>query len=150
MTYTPPWFEKETELQNTRAKFDDALQPFNRSAPRPFPEETNDQYRRRVLPILQSDAPDMKAVKVHNAHGTAFDMIERQTFEAAAREAKNPTLIPDGELREVHRVDQVGRKSIEFFGRPSTWMNDFSVGTKKRVVGIRTETERGYRPGNMR
>jgi hypothetical protein len=107
MTY-PAYIEKETQIQETRANYDDHLRPFNRSAPRPFPEETHDEYRRRALPILQNYAPGMQDVKVHDARGTAFDMIEKQTFEAAAREAQHPTQVPEGELREIKRLDQAG------------------------------------------
>jgi hypothetical protein len=143
-----PFVEKETQIQETRAKYQEALQPFNRPVPQPFPEERTDEYRRRVLPILQNYAPGMQEVKVHDARGSAFDMIERQTFEAARREAERPTMIPEGELREVKRFDQSGRVSYEFYGRPSVWLNDFSQG-KKRLVGIRTETQRGYYPSNL-
>ena len=111
MTYAP-FIEKEAQIQETRAKYEEALQPFNRTAPRPFPEETRDEYRRRALPILQNYAPGMQDVKVHDARGTAFDMIEKQTFEAAAREAQHPTQIPEGELREIKRLDQAGRVSL--------------------------------------
>ena len=91
----PPYVDKETQIQETRAHYEDHLRPFNRSAPQPFPEETHDEYRRRALPILQNYAPGMQDVKVHDARGTAFDMIERQTFEAAAREAHRPTQVPE-------------------------------------------------------
>ena len=87
MAYLPV-IQKEQEIQETRAKYDEALQPFNRSAPRPFPDEMNEQYRRRVLPILQTYAPGMQEVKAYDAYGTAFDLIEKQTFEAAQREAQ--------------------------------------------------------------
>jgi hypothetical protein len=75
-------------------------------------------------------------------------MIEKQTFEAARREAERPTQIPDGTLREVKRYDQSGRVSYEFFGKVGTWLNDFHPGSKK-VIGIRQQTERGYRPSNV-
>lgn len=148
MAYLPV-IQKEHEIQETRARYDEALQPFNRSAPRPFPEEMNDQYRRRVLPILQNYAPGMQEVKAYDAHDTAFDLIEKQTFEAAQREAQRPTQIPEGELREVKRYDQAGRVSYEFYGKPSAWMDDFKVGARKKLVGIRTENERGYSPENV-
>jgi hypothetical protein len=57
-------------------------------------------------------------------------------------------MIPEGELREVKRYDQSGRVSLEFYGKPSVWLNQFSQG-KKRLVGIRTETQRGYFPSNL-
>ena len=146
MTY--PFVEKETQIQEIRAKYQEALQPFNRPVPQPFPEETRDEYRRRVLPILQNYAPGMQDVKVHDARGSAFDMIERQTFEAAAREANHPTQIPEGELREIKRQDATGRVSSEFYGKASAWLNEFSPG-KRRLIGIRTETQRGYFPSNV-
>ena len=147
MAYIPE-IQKEQEIQDTRSKYDEALQPFNRSAPRPFTEERSDEYRRRVLPILQNYAPGMQDVKVNDAHGTAFDLIEKQTFEAAARESRYPTQVPEGKLKEIQRYDQAGRVSYEFYGKPSVWMSQFSSG-KKLVVGVRTQTERGYHPSNI-
>jgi hypothetical protein len=147
MAYAP-YIEKETEIQETRANYHERLQPFNRSAPQPFPEETRDEYRRRALPILQNYAPGMQDVKVHDARGTAFDMIERQTFDAAKREAQRPTQIPEGELREIKRYDQAGRVSLEFYGKSSVWLSQFAP-DRRRLVGIRTETERGYHPSNL-
>jgi hypothetical protein len=144
----PAYVDKETQIQETRAKYDEALQPFNRNAPRPFPEETHEEYRRRALPILQNYAPGMQEVKVHDMRGSAFDMIERQSFEAAHREARSPTNIPEGELKEVRRYDQAGRPFYEFYGKPSTWMDTFSA-TKKKLVGIRMANERGYHPSNV-
>ena len=145
----PAFVEKETQIQETRAKYEEALQPFNRNAPRPFPEETHEEYRRRALPILQNYAPGMQEVKVHDMRGTAFDMIEKQSFEAAKREADRPTMIPEGELREIKRYDQSGRVSLEFHGKPSVWLDTFSQGTRRRLIGIRTQTERGYHPSNL-
>jgi hypothetical protein len=144
----PAYVDMESKIQETRAKYDEALQPFNRSAPRPFPEETHDEYRRRALPILQNYAPEMKEINVYDARSSAFDMIERQTFSAAKREAYKPTNIPDGELKEVRRYDQAGRPFYEFYGKPSVWMDIFSA-TKKRLAGIRIANERGYHPSNV-
>jgi hypothetical protein len=144
----PAYVSKESQIQETRANYHEHLRPFNRSAPQPFPEETHDEYRRRALPILQNYAPGMQEVKVHDMRGSAFDMIEKQTFEAARREARSPTNIPEGELREVKRYDQAGRVFSEFFGKPSVWMDTFSA-TKKRLVGIRVANGRGYHPSNV-
>jgi hypothetical protein len=144
----PAYVDKEMQIQETRANYHEHLRPFNRSAPQPFPEETHDEYRRRALPILQNYAPGMEDVKVDDARGTAFDMLEKQTFEAAKREAQDPTNIPEGELREVKRLDQSGRPFSTFYGKPSVWMDTFSA-TKKRLVGIRVANERGYHPSNV-
>jgi hypothetical protein len=76
-----------------------------------------------------------------------FNFIEKQIFEAARHEARHPTRIPDGELREVKTSDVSGRQISEFFGKPSSWMSTFSTGAaNKKLIGIRTETQRGYHP----
>jgi hypothetical protein len=93
--------------------------------------------------------PGMEEVKVHDMRGSAFDMIERQSFEAAQREARSPTNIPEGELKEVKRYDQAGRVSYEFFGKPKVWTDTFNATNKKRLVGIRVANERGYHPSNV-
>jgi hypothetical protein len=143
-----PSLRKKLRFKKLERNIQEALQPFNRPVPQPFPEKTRDEYRRRALPILQNYAPGMQDVKFTMLVVPPFDMIERQTFEAAAREAQRPTQVPEGELREIKRFDQSGRVSLEFYGKPSVWMSQFAP-DRRRLVGIRTETERGYRPFNL-
>jgi hypothetical protein len=113
------------------------LAPFVPSgAPRPFTDEGPDLYRRRALPLVQNWAPNYKGVKIDDARGTAFDLLEKQIFDDARQEAIRPTNIPDGELREVRRYDETGRPFYEFHGKPSSWMAQFTNGTRKRLVGI--------------
>jgi hypothetical protein len=139
--------DKERGVQEARAEYQDLLAPFNRPAPSPFPEENEDQYRRRALSLVQSVAPGFETLKIDNyLREPNFNYIEKQVQEAARREAQHPTRIPDNELREVKRLDGTGRPFYEFYGRPSTWMSDFTTGAKQRLVGIRTETQRGYVP----
>jgi hypothetical protein len=139
--------DKERGVQEARSEYQDLLAPFNRPAPSPFPEENEDQYRRRALPIVQSVAPGFEGLKIDNyLREPNFNYIEKQVQEAARREAQHPTRIPDNELREVKRLDGTGRPFYEFYGRPSTWMSDFTTGAKQKLVGIRTETQRGYVP----
>jgi hypothetical protein len=131
--------EKEAGVQNARAEYTELLRPFNRPSPTPFPDEHPDQYRRRVLPILQSVTPGFDDLKVDQyLNGSNFSYIEKQIQEASRTEARHPTRIPDGELREVTRYDQSGRPFYEFYGRPSSWMKDFTNGARKRLVGIKT------------
>jgi hypothetical protein len=77
-----------------------------------------------------------RGIKIDDARGTAFDLLEKQIFEDARQEAIRPTNIPDGELREVRRYDETGRPFYEFHGKPSSWMSQFMNGTRKRLVGI--------------
>jgi hypothetical protein len=143
--------DKEREVQQARAEYQELLVPFNRPAPTPFPDESQDQYRRRVLPIVQSVVPGFETLKIDNyLREPNFAFIEKQVQDAARREARHPTMIPEGELREVKKVDHSGREFSTFFGKPSSWMSQFTNGARKgRLIGIRTETQRGYRPGNL-
>jgi hypothetical protein len=139
---------EETENQDTRAKYGEVLDQFDVPTPRPFPDEMNEQYRRRALPVLQKHAPNFQNVRVDDARGSAFELLEKQIYEDASREARNPTQVPAGELKEMRRVDQAGRPYYEYFGSPSVWLSTFSTG-KKRLIGIKTQTETGYHPSNV-
>jgi hypothetical protein len=140
--------EREKNVQEARARLDTAIQPFNRAAPRPFTDENADLYRKRTLPIVQQYAPNFQNVKVDEAKGSAFDLLERQIYDDARQEAHRPTQIPEGQLKEITRRDAAGRPSYEYFGSPRVWLETFSS-PKKSLVGIRTHTEDGYRPGNL-
>jgi len=133
----------ETERYEIQEKADARLRLFNESAPRCLEGETTKGYRRRLATKLQRHAPGLQDVNVYDANGAAFDLIERQIYEAAEKEAKRPTLIPAGELREVKKIDQTGREFSDFYGSPKAWMSTF-MAEPKRLAGIRTETQRGY------
>jgi hypothetical protein len=128
--------EREKNVQEARAKLDDVIQPFNRSAPRPFTDENAELYRKRTLPMVQQYAPNYQNVKVDDARGSAFDLLEKQIYDDARQEARRPTQIPEGELRQVTRYDASGRPYYDFFGSPRAWLDNFSA-PKKRLVGIR-------------
>jgi hypothetical protein len=70
---------EENENQETRAKYGEVLDQFNVPTPRPFPDEMNEEYKRRALPILQKHAPNYQNVRVDDARGSAFDFLERDT-----------------------------------------------------------------------
>jgi hypothetical protein len=128
--------EREKNVQEARARLDEVIQPFNRSAPRPFTDENAELYRKRTLPMVQQYAPNYQDVKVDDARGSAFDLLEKQIYDGARQEARRPTMVPDGELRQVTRYDASGRPYYDFFGIPRAWFDNFSA-PKKRLVGIR-------------
>jgi hypothetical protein len=143
--------EREALMREIQAKYDaEVFSLFpGRSAPRYLEGENPDIYRKRLATMALAYAPGLQNIKMDDARGTAFDLIEKEVLNAVASEARHPTLIPEGELREVTRLDQAGRPFTEFFGRPSAWLRQFTSGPRKRLVGIRTETETGYRPFNL-
>ena len=125
---------------------DEVLRPFNQYAPRFMEGETVTGYQKRLAGRVQQHAPSMKDVNLRKFVGTAFSVLERQIYDEARREAVRPTTIPKGEMRELTKYDTTGRPFIEFHGSPSAWIDDFSNGAKRRLVGIKTETSRGYIP----
>jgi hypothetical protein len=82
--------EREKNVQEARAKLDEAIQPFNRAAPRPFTDENSDLYRRRTLPLVQQHAPKFQNVKVDDARGSAFDLLEKQIYDDARQRGLSP------------------------------------------------------------
>ena len=140
--------EREQRLWDAKAKLDAALQPFNQAAPRSFTDENAELYRRRTLPLVQLRAPGFENIKVDEARGSAFDLIEKQIYEAAHNEAQRPTQIADGELKQITRRDATGRPFYEFFGSPKAWMRDFA-GDRRRLVGIRQASQTGFNPTNL-
>ena len=136
------------DMMDAQERYDALLRLKNQVAPRPLEGETLYGYKRKMAERLQSMAPNCQDFKITEAHGSAFDTLEKQIYNDAMKEALNPTQIPEGELRQVTHRDEAGRPSYTFHGRPSTWMSQFSSG-KKRLVGIRTETDHGYAPPNV-
>jgi hypothetical protein len=144
-----PHYEPDPKLMYEAAEqADPILKAQNQSAPRWLQGETHMGYRRRLAEKIQSHAPNCQDFKIGEAQGSAFDVLEKQIYDDARREAQRPTQVPEGELREVRRTDQAGRPFIEFYGKPSVWLSQFHPGSK-RVVGIKTQTERGYHPSNV-
>jgi hypothetical protein len=139
----------EQKLFNIQARADAVIRQFDpRGAPAPLNKENEILYRKRLAHTIQPYAPRTHGVNVYEASNTAFDHIENEIYEGAAREARFPTMVPDGELKQVTRMDASGRPYYEFYGSPMAWMAEFTR-PRKKLVGIRTETERGFRPGNM-
>ena len=142
--------EDEMKLQQARAEYQNKFQALGRPTPIPFADEKEPDFRVRALSNLQPLVPGFEDLKIDRyLREPNFKYVEKQIFEAADKEARQPTNIPEGQLREVKKLDESGRPTYEFYGKPSSWMRDFTTGTKKRLVSIRTETQRGYVPGNM-
>jgi hypothetical protein len=141
-------YTDETELVKIYENADDLFKPHNKSAPRYMEGETAESYRKRLATRLQRHTPGLKGINVRDTRGSAFDLLEKQIYDEARREAVRPTTIPKGEMRELTKYDATGRPFIEFHGHPKAWMDDFTNGAKRRLIGIRTETQRGYIPNN--
>jgi hypothetical protein len=136
----------ETELARWHETADDVLRPFNQYAPRFMEGETVNGYRKRLAGRVQQHAPSFKELNLRESVGTSFNLIEKQIYDEARREAIRPTTIPEGEMRELTKYDNSGRPFTEFHGSPRAWLDDFATGAKRHLVGIKTESPRGFIP----
>ena len=130
------------------------MQPFyeaiNRPVPQPLSGEGLFAFKRRMLSDAQKFSPEHKDINLNVVPVSAMRVFEPQIMQSAMKEINSPTRPnPDGSLREVRKLDATGRPIIEFCGSPSTWMSQFSS-DRRKLVGIRTETQRGYHPSNIR
>jgi hypothetical protein len=118
-----------------QAEAHSVLSMHGRPAPPPLQGEPFLRYDRRLTDEVKRYAPNFKDVSLHDAGGATYPILKKQVFADALQEARRPTMIPEGELREVKRVDQSGRPFSEFYGSPRAWLNDFSA-PKKRLAAI--------------
>jgi hypothetical protein len=132
-------YSDETELVKIYESADDIFKSHRQSPPRYMEGETSDSYRKRIATRLQQHTPGLKDINLRDTRGSAFDLVEKQIYAEARREAERPSNVPDGELREMRKFDETGRPFYEFHGRCGTWMDQFSNGCKKRVVGIKQD-----------
>jgi hypothetical protein len=121
-----------TELQ---VEAHNVLSPHKRQAPPPLQGEQLDQYERRLTYEVQKYAPNYKELNLYEAKGDAFKLLKKQVYADAQQEARHPTQIPDGELREVTRYDATGRPFYEFAGSPRAWLDNFAA-PKKYLASI--------------
>jgi hypothetical protein len=141
-------YADEAELVKIYENAEGYFKPYKQNVPGYMEGETPAGYRRRLATNLQQHTPSLKNINLRESVGSAFNLIEKQIYDEAQREAIRPTTIPKGEMRELTKYDATGRPFIEFHGHPSAWMDDFTNGAKRRLIGIRTETQRGYIPNN--
>jgi hypothetical protein len=130
----PQQYDPEHLYTAAQAEAHSVLSMHGRPAPPPLQGESFMRYDRRLTDEVKRYAPNFKDVTL-DAGGATYPILKKQVFADALQEARQPTMIPEGELREVKRVDQSGRPFSEFYGSPRSWLNDFSS-PPKRLVGI--------------
>lgn len=140
--------EDEQYFINERLKYQPIYENNNRPTPRPLSGEGLTQFRLRMLSDTKNLVPEYKDVNFHGMDPSALKLMEPKVIEAAIRELQNPTNVPEGTLKEIKKMDQSGRPYSVFFGKPSSWMDQFTTGARnKKLVGIRIANQ-GYHPNN--
>jgi hypothetical protein len=120
-----------------QARADRAYAFFGQQAERPLHGEKLINYRRRLLEPLKKHSrlfklADLRVVAVDPA---SFKAAEDDIYSCAESEAKNPTSVPVGFLREV-KEERGGHVYTKFYGKPIAWMSHFMVPGKrvKRII----------------
>jgi hypothetical protein len=129
--------DEQRKIENIERWDQQVYRPNQRPTPSLINGESFDQQRKRIMNGARSLVSDeLQKVRTDHLFETALDHVERQFIDSAASEAVRPTRVADGELKQVTRYDESGRRSYEFFGSPSAWMSQFTNGTRKKLVGI--------------
>ena len=102
--------DEETKLQKAREEYQPFFDGLGRPSPIPFSDDEESTFRRRALSNLQTAVNGFEDIKIDKyLREPNFKYIEKQIQDAARQEARHPTRIPDGELREVKTPDKSGR-----------------------------------------
>ena len=106
------------KMADAQGKADSVFNKFGARAPRPLEGEDLVGYRRRLSSTLKQHSPVWKDIDLTKiADDAAFAIAETQIYADADAAALNPSDLPAGALREVHRVNPAtGGKTIEFYG----------------------------------
>jgi hypothetical protein len=112
---------------------DSAFQCWGENAPKPYGTETVPGYRRRIARKLQRHSPAWKDVDLHSLSGQSLRNAVSQIFADSIAASTNPQSYDAEFLREASVSWPDGRQVKEFYGRPSSWMRQFS-GTPRRAT----------------
>ncbi|MGC9216183.1 hypothetical protein [Acidithiobacillus sp.] len=132
--YREPTMEDRNALSETRARADGIYQALTgQTASAPMPGESPISYRKRMADGLRKYSDRMKEVRVDSLTGEAFKLIEDTIYEDAQNAIRSDSIIPEGQLRKIVRMDR-GREKTEYVGDPSVTWGPFSAGA---VMGAR-------------
>jgi hypothetical protein len=114
------------------SRYADAYRSFGTEVPAPVDDEAPSAYRRRLFNRLVRRLPsDHKLAQIRpddlGSQAVVFDNFEAMLLAAAALEGSKPSIanLPeDGSIIERHRVDDMGQRMTEFYGRES-FIKDF-------------------------
>lgn len=128
-------------MSAAQSRADSVYELYGKQAPRFLSGEGLAAYRRRLVTPFLKDSPAWKAVDVGILADAAFDVAEPQIYADAASAARDAIGVEDGGLRMVQGTTPSGHRKIEFYGRPSSWMNRFG-GARRYATSIRPNTSR--------
>lgn len=87
-------------------------------APPPMTGETSLAYRRRLLKGVQKHSNDWKDEELGAVPASTLSIAERRIYADASAAARNPTDLPDGDLRQIVHINPItGQRTFEFRGK---------------------------------
>jgi hypothetical protein len=124
--------DRQSVMRQFQARCDDALQPWGERAPAPVADESVDDYRVRLVKIVQKRLPEgdeyreMPMRRTQRQSPDAFKNFEDEIYPRARAAAGRLDSVAQGEERVITHVDPInGHKSITFLRRDH-FVNDFT------------------------
>jgi hypothetical protein len=106
-----------------RVAADDAMSGLGTQTPRPLAGETYRAYRVRVLRSLKRHSPGFAKVDLSDFRGPALDAVCNQILSDARKAGeRGPDDVPEGQLREVIKIDPTTGRRMSLFYGPSTFI----------------------------
>jgi hypothetical protein len=137
--------EDADRCRSIAERYDPAFMAHGTQTPQPVDDEAPGKYRRRLFSRLQRKLPDshdLVDIDPYDLPASALRNFETMLIEAATGEGNNPSadnLPEDGTLIERQRVDDMGSKSINWYGKES-FIKGLSRGGQRVVRLINPKT----------
>lgn len=125
-------------MADAQAGADKVYAAFGDSAPRPLQGEDLINYRRRLATGLKRHSGAWNGIDLGKLPGEALEIAVGQIYSDAMTAARNPSDVPEGQLRAILSTDETGRRHTSFVGQPRSWMRDFSP-SQRFLTGINTK-----------
>ena len=143
------FLQRRNRCLDVQAKIDPVYLALGMQAPAPLAHEARRDYLLRLLqPIKRFDSAWSK-VELAHLSGDALKVATDSIMGAAMVEAKNPTQVPPGRLREVVKHLDTGHVERRFYASPGTgavraWLTPNSG--RRYVTAINLKPQSGYSP----
>ena len=125
--------DRQSVMRQYQARADDALQPWGERAPAPVADESVDEYRVRLVKIVQKRLPEgdeyreMPMRRTQRQSPEAFTNFENEIYPRARAAAERLDSVAHGEERAITHVDPInGNKSVTFLRRDH-FVTDFKA-----------------------
>lgn len=131
---TLPLGESDSNMGDAQARADSAYRMIGKRAPSPFSGETAIQYRQRALMAAQKLAPKYKDVNIRAvADSATLGVLEDYIYGEARKNAEDAVSNTAGYLHKSYRMDEAGRRIVEYRGDMNTWLSAFKIPGQRMV-----------------